>query len=301
MKCYHTTGKENLTYIANYGLNPNIGKNSRMVKEREPRIYFTNDLKFINTWKKRLEINEIDSVVLNFNIDKYLQSYDEAGDYFSKELILPEDIYVIVDNEQIPLKEYYKLHKKECDYEQVKKIYSQIDDINNRLELIKNTKVKPESGWDYLETDPSLIDIIEFIKNISFCEYKDKFSKEVNDIRNETLNAWLEKNLNITKNSSLYKTMDYLFNNIYSECNEFSMSDYSYVMQLCNVNMRQFVLGRYKEIGKKYNSEYSIWEYDSLNVDFLKDKFKNNIYLKELLSDIIEINEHPEKIKSIKR
>lgn len=287
MKCYHLTNKENISLIVNCGLNPTIGKNSQDVKERTPLLYFTSDLKYIDVWSRRLNIDKSNGVVLKFENDNFVKRYDNVGDFFTEDVIRPKDIYVSINNKDVLLSEYYNQNKKELDLLHFKKIVKQIKGIKEHLDAIKGKGYEiRDEGWDYVEVDPNLLETIELIRDLTFSDYKSYFSNEISEIREATLRELLDKKLGITGNSSLYKTIDYLFGNIYSSDNPFTMCDYTYLAQICCVNMTQLLVQRYKETKKNYGDMYKIWNYDSLDIKDIKILFKYNDCIEELLYDI---------------
>ena len=85
------------------------------------------------------------------------------------------DIMVIDNNIELPLEEYYKRNKDLLDIETKKTINSLLKTIAKRLKQIEFVSLKPEDSWDYNETEPNLVDILEALKLIRSIDNKEQY------------------------------------------------------------------------------------------------------------------------------
>ena len=171
---YHITYKSYINSILKNGLVPSVGKNSMSVNEQQPLIYFTT-FDYIDTWIERFNLDKDQIIILKFPYDEFGKRYDTANDMFITTIVEAIDIMVIDNNIELPLEEYYKRNKDLLDIETKKTINSLLKTIAKRLKQIEFVSLKPEDSWDYNETEPNLVDILEALKLIKNIDNKEQY------------------------------------------------------------------------------------------------------------------------------
>jgi len=281
---YHITNKSNINSILKNGLVPNIGKNSRYVREQNFLLYFTTFDK-INTWIERFDLDKNEIVVLKFPCDRFGQRYDSANDYFTSDSISPTDISVIEDSKELSLEEFYQINKSLLETETLKKVNELLKKITERLKQIEFASLDPEDTWDYNEADPNLIDILEVLKIVRNLDCKNEFTNILNSIKNQTLKKLCTNNLEITTESEIYNLVDSIFNDTLSDNHRFNLINLNITTVLISVCLLYRQLGRYNRTGKKYGDDNRIWNIDTINREPITNIINQNIHLKAVLEE----------------
>lgn len=292
---YHITDKSSIKSILKNGLVPNIGKNSRSVKEQNFSIYFTTS-DFIDTWIKRFELDKTKIVILKFPYDKAGKRYDSANDYFTYENIPSESITVIDDNEELTLEKFYQKNKKLIDLEAIKKTEIILKKIIDRLKKIDSTSLDSEDDWDYNEVDPNLIDVLDALTIIRDIDDKSQFINILDSIKTQTLKKLCLNNLEITPESEIYKLLDIIFNDSLSDNPKLDLMFLNISTILVSVDLFYRQLNRYKRTGKKYGEDNRIWNLDTLYKDPISNIINNDEILKNVMNEIIMIQNNKEHI-----
>ncbi len=286
---YHITNKSSINSILKNGLVPNIGKNSRSVKEQNFLIYFTT-FDFIDTWIERFNLDKTQIVVLKFPCDKFEQRYDSANDFFTYDIIPPDSISVIDDGIDISLDDFYQKNKSLLDSETIKNATTLLKIITERLKQIEFTSLEAEEGWDYNEVDPNLIDILEVLKIIRDLDNKKQFSDILNFIKNQTLKKLCANNLEITFESDIYILLDTIFSDSLSDNPQLDIMFLNISTILVSVNLFYRQLNRYNRTAKKYGDENRIWNIDTLYRNPINEIINNNDSLKSVMKEIITLD-----------
>lgn len=274
---YHITNKANVHSILLNGLVPNIGLNSISVDEKRLLVYFTT-ANCIDAWIRRFHLNREDIVILKFSCDKWGRRYDVANDLFTTDSILPQNIKVI-DDEEKSLEKYYEENKKVLDLEEEKKINRTLKNIIDRLSVIDKNNLTAEDGWDYNETEPNVIEIIDFLKIVSSLSDKSKYIDITLKIKEYALKKLIDNDLGITTDSEFYKLLDIIFNNALSENSNIDFFTLNLSTILLSINLYYRQVDRYNRIGKKVGDDNIGWSFYEIDEDI----YKNNSYLSELL------------------
>lgn len=280
---YHITNKSSINSILKNGLVPSIGKNSRSVKEQNFLIYFTT-FNYIDTWIERFNLDKTQIVVLKFPYDKAGQRYDSANDYFTFDIIPPENISVIDNSEEVLLEKFYLKNKSMIDLETIKKANTLLKIITERFKQIEFTSLGPEDGWDYNEADPNLIDILDMLKIVRDLEDKKQFVDVLNVIKSQTLEKLCANNLEITPESKIYKLLDTIFTDSLSDNPQLTLTFLNISTVLISINLLFRQLDRYNRTGKKYGDDNRIWSIDTL----YRTPINNIINSDDSLKDVIE-------------
>lgn len=286
MDKYHITYKSSLNSILKNGLVPNIGKNSRSVKEQNFLVYFTTH-EFIETWIERFNLDKNQIVILKFPHDETEQRYDGANDCFTCDTIPPEIISVVNGSEELPLVDFYQKNKPLLDLETRKNATVLLKTINDRFEQIASSSLEPEDGWDYNEVDPNLIDIIDVLKMVRDLDDKTSFADILNSLKKQTLEKLCANNLEITPTSELYKLIDTIFNDSLSNNPQLDLMFLNVSTVLVSVNLLYRQLGRYNRTSKKYGDDNRIWNIDTLEREPISEIINNNSTLKGVLDETI--------------
>lgn len=267
---YHMTDISHLKSIVKDGLVPDIGKSSRGLPENNFLVYFTVK-QYIDKVIDMLGMNNNTAVILNFECD----DYGNRGEYLdccTKKHIYPNEIRVIVDDEQIDLEKYYKNNRERIDLYHDKAIVEEISHIQKRLNEIKNKEIKAEDDpWDYDEVDPSILSTLDLLKLLRYSDSKDKYIEVISQIKDETYEKLLNNDLNITEESEFYKTLDYLFSDSLKDVPKIDISLFNYIMTALIINLYYRQCERYNRIGKKESDENNIWSIDRINYNDLPD------------------------------
>lgn len=281
---YHITNKSNINSILKNGLVPNIGKNSRYVKEQNFLLYFTT-YNNIDTWIERFNLDKNEIVILKFPYDKFGQRYDSANDYFTFNTISPKNISLIDDNKELPLNEFYQINKSVLELESLKKVNELLKRIIERLKQIEFVSLDSEDTWDYNEADPNLIDILEVLKLVRSLDCKNQYQDILNSIKNQTLKKLCTNNLEITSESKIYNLITEIFTDSLSDNPKFNLIDLNIATVLISVCLLYRQLTRYNRTGKKYGDDNRIWDIDTLNREPISDIINQNIYLKAVMEE----------------
>ena len=291
---YHITNKSYINSILKNGLVPNIGKNSRSVREQHFLVYFTT-FNFVDTWIKRFNLDRNQIVILKFPCNKFERRYDSANDFFILDTISPENISVIDNGEEISLVSYYEKNKLQLDSETEKNLNVLLKNITERLQQIEFTSLEPEEGWNYNETEPNLIDILEMLKIIRSYNNKEKFVDILNNIKSQILKILCANNLEITTESEIYRLIDTVFIDSLSDNPKFDFMSLNLATILLSVDLFYRQLERYNKTGKKYGDENTIWNIDTLYLDSIYDTINNNCKLKDVMEEIIMLHSNKQK------
>jgi len=294
--CYHITNKSSIYSILKNGLVPNIGKNSRDVKEQNFLIYFTT-FNFIDTWIERFNLDKTQIVILKFLCDKAGQRYDSANDYFTDDIISPESISVIDDGKELSLENFYQKNKSLLNLETINKAATLLKTITERLKQIEFASLEPEEGWEYNEADPNLIDILEVLKIIRDLDDKEQFVDILNFIKSQTLKKLCTNNLEITSESEIYKLLDIIFTDSLSDNPQLDLMFLNISTVLLSVNLLFRQLDRYNRTAKKYGDDNRIWSIDTLYRDPVNDVINNNGSLKASMEEIIALDNKKRRYK----
>lgn len=291
---YHVTNKSCIKSILRNGLVPNIGKNSRSIREQHFLLYFTT-FNFINTWIKRFNLDKDQIVILKFPCNKFEQRYDSANDFFTLDTIPPENISVIDNDEEIPLEIYYQKNKLLIDSETKKNLNELLENIIKRLHQIEFNSLESEDGWDYNETEPNLIDILDALKLLRDLDDKNQFCDVLNTIKSQTLKKLCANNLEITPESEIYILIDTVFIDTLSDDSQFDYMSLNIATILVSVDLFYRQLERYNKTGKKYGDENMIWNIDTLYMDSINDTINTNCRLKAIMDEIITLHSNKQK------
>lgn len=287
ISAYHITNKSNIYSILKEGLVPNIGKNSRSIHEHHFLLYFTT-IDNIDTWIQRFKLDIDSIVILKFPCANYIKRLDAAGDYFTSDYVLPKDITVITDKET-SLIEYYQTNKKEISIEMIKMIKNKITLVMDRLKKIENVSLEPEDGWDYHETEPNLIEIIDLLKSFKYLEDKRQFVDIILFIKEKVLEKLVSNDLGVTPSSDIYKVLDILFCESLLSKSTIDFKSINYVIPIISINLFYRQLDRYNRTQKKYGDDNRIWDYNSLDIEDIRRHIEENYYFRSLLEETNEL------------
>lgn len=156
-KGYHITLKSNLPRIYKNGLTPMIGKRSSYVGEFTPLLCFTNDIRCILEWKRRLyqNVSSDDLVILSFDLDgiEYVERYDRFGDLFTKETIYSDRLSILEFTDDLGRK-------------------LSIDELRNPFQSSDTQYIINESALEYSEIEVTDEDKRDVIEKLASCEHK---------------------------------------------------------------------------------------------------------------------------------
>lgn len=155
---YHITKKSNLANIQKYGLEPKIGRRSNSVDEYKKLLCFTTSLRTIPTWKNRLyeDCSYDDLAVLAFDLEgiEYVQRYDSAGDFFTEDKILPNNLRVVQIVEKSNPQNTVSLENlKDCLTDSKE---------NQQYEVLENSIVELEVETETLDKEKVIDELAEY-------------------------------------------------------------------------------------------------------------------------------------------
>lgn len=291
---YHITEIANLRNIAKMGLVPDIGKNTKYVYNHSHTFYtYFATLDKISYWMNLLKIDKDSVVLLKFESTNYHKGIiDNVEEYYTNEIITPDRINVIYDGEELPLIDFYHKYKKSIDMEADRSINRALTIVTNRLKQIEKLHIYPERKFEYHETEPNLVDIMDLLKKIRFSDNKSEFTRAVSVVKKMTLKKLIDNNLGITEKCALYKALDMLFDDALAKNPKLDNKVLNFVTPLLSINLyyRQYV--RYIKTGKNYGYDNTIWELNKLSLEIMANRFGNNTYLLNLLEETINFNNY---------
>lgn len=322
---YHITSISNLASISQYGLTPRIGDRGKKVGEVDSLVCFTNKLSNVFIWMERFDFSNSNEKIIVLKLDlegiSNIPRIDNAGDYFTNELIEPERIQVleaIIDNvkdidintirkafigdkdnfnlQYENIQAYYLENKELLLQLELDKFKNKADNIIKELDEIAEVQPIAETDWDFNQTDPNLGELVNFIFGVSKCISSDTILQEkIKIIKSKIFPRILSCDLNITQDSALYIT---IFNLIDSCLNgnkpKYSNDDEEYIKKLINMNIYIRQIERYNRTGKRYSEEHKLGNgnLDYLNIisDEYHKKNTTNNFINNLEIETFELN-----------
>ena len=293
---YHITDISNIKSILTEGIVPNIGENNRQMHEHHFLTYFTT-LNCVDTWINRFHLDKNRIVILKFLCKNYERRYDSANDFFTYDSFLADDI-MVVEKEEKTLKEYYENNKEKIELELNKSVLIDIKFLKERLDQIEFANTIPETGWDYIETEPNLVKTIDLLKKIRCLNNKSEYKDIVELIKEKTLKKLIDNDLEITTESELYKTLNIIFNDCLLDKSQIDIKSINIITKILSINLFYRQLDRYHRTQKKYGDDNTIWQYDRLPLEDIQNTLNNETF-KDLLNETITLYNKSREIKKL--
>ena len=127
--------------------------------------------------------------------------------------------------------------------------------------------MEPEDSWDYNETEPNLVDILEALKLIRSIDNKEQYKDVLLHIKKQVLEKLCENNLEITNESAIYKLIEIIFTDSLSNSEaKIKLMNFNIVTILLSMDLFYRQLDRYNKTKKKYGDDNRNWNIDVLQI-----------------------------------
>lgn len=289
---YHVTHKSNLNSILKNGLLPSIGKNSRSVMEHSFFTYFSTE-SCVDNWLKIFNLDNNNAVVLKFLCSNYIVRFGNSNDIFTSESFSADDIVVVDGGCETPLRDYCRDNKKLLDFFNQVELTKMLKIIEDRLKLIEKNSLSPEIGWDYNETEPSIIDIIDALVLFRSLDNNSLYVDTLVSIKKKVLEKLCANDLGIDCDSAIYRALEMVFDDSLSNSPKLGFQCLNVASVLLSIDLGYRQLDRYNRTLKKYKG--TIWNYDRLDIFQIEEIINNNLYLVDLLDEVYCLSENNKK------
>lgn len=210
---YHITKIYNIQSIVKNGLLPNCGENSSSIGDKTGYLFFTT-YENIDFWIQQFNLNRSEIIILKFVAENEGNRIHEKNDFCTNKSIPADQIYVVTDNGNIPIKDFYLINKDKLEKSNKENIINQLEKLLLNLRNIITTK-------EYTVED--LAKTLDLLASISVLSDRSEFQKYLIEIKNITLQ--LLKLNGINEEVENYRLIEGMFIRFLNNNEEVSVSE----------------------------------------------------------------------------